>query len=251
MKDFLSLLMVFIKNLKNVQKKHKNLITFFKGVVKLQQKTMFSFKKYQKIQKDIEFLGKKTEIIAISKNHPIEEVEKAISFGLEVFGENRVQEAKSKFEEIKETNKKIKLHLTGSLQSNKVKQALSLFDVFHTLDREKLLKEFIKFPEIIKNKFFFIQVNTGKEVTKSGVFPEDTKNFLHLCKEHGLNNIEGLMCIPPVNQNPKKHFQTISDLTKECGLGRPSIGMSSDYEQALEFEPKYIRLGTILFGKRV
>ena len=251
MKDFLSLVLVFIKNLKNVQKKHKNLITFFKGVVKLQQKTMFNFKKYQKIQKNIELLGKKTEIIAISKNHPSEEVEKAILFGLEVFGENRVQEAKSKFEEIKKKNKKIKLHLTGPLQSNKVKQALSLFDVFHTLDREKLLKEFIKFPEIIKNKFFFIQVNTGQEVTKSGVFPEDTKNFLHLCKAYGLNNIEGLMCIPPINQNPKKHFQTINDLTKECGLGRPSIGMSSDYEQALEFEPKYIRLGTILFGKRV
>ena len=218
---------------------------------KITTKTMFNFKKYQKIQKDIEFLSKKTEIIAISKNHPFEEVEKAISFGLEVFGENRVQEAKSKFEEIKKTNKKIKLHLTGPLQSNKVKQALSLFDVFHTLDREKLLKELIKFPEIIKNKFFFIQVNTGKELLKSGVFPEDTKNFLNLCKAYGLNNIEGLMCIPPINQNPTKHFQTISDLSKECGLGRPSIGMSSDYGQALEFEPKYIRLGTILFGKRV
>lgn len=243
--------MVFIKNLKNVQKKHKNLITFFKGVVKLQQKIMFSFKKYQKIQKDIDFLGKKSKIIAISKNHPLEEVEKAISFGVEVFGENRVQEAKSKFEEIKKVNKKIQLHLTGPLQSNKVKQALSLFDVFHTLDREKLLKELIKFPEIIKDKFFFIQVNTGKEITKNGVFPEDTKNFLHLCKAYGLNNVEGLMCIPPINQNPAKHFQIIIDLTKECGLGRPSIGMSSDYEQALEFEPRYIRLGTILFGKRV
>ena len=106
MKDFLSLLMVFIKNLKNVQKKNKNLLTFFKGVVKLQQKTMFSFKKYQKIQKNIEFFGKKTQILAISKNHPLEEVEKAISFGLEIFGENRVQEAKSKFEKIKKTNKK-------------------------------------------------------------------------------------------------------------------------------------------------
>ena len=123
---------------------------------------MFSFKKYQKIQKEIEVSSKKTQIIAISKNHPFEEVEKAISFGLEVFGENRVQEAKSKFEEVKNTNKKIKLHLTGPLQSNKVKQALSLFDVFHTLDREKLLKELIKFPEIIKEKSFFIQVNTGK-----------------------------------------------------------------------------------------
>ena len=242
--------MVFIKNLKNVQKKHKNLITFFKGVVKLQQKIMFDFKKYQKIKNDIDFSGKKTKIIAISKNHPFEEIEKAISFGLEVFGENRVQEAKTKFEQIKKKNKKIKLHLTGPLQSNKVKQALSLFDVFHTLDREKLIMEIIKFPEIIKEKSFFIQVNTGKETTKSGVFPEDVKIFLNLCKSHGLNNIEGLMCIPPIDQNPTKHFQIIIDLTKECGLGRPSIGMSSDYEQALEFEPKYIRLGTILFGKR-
>ena len=212
---------------------------------------MFNFNKYQKIQKDLGFLSKKTEIIAISKNHPLEEVEKAISFGLEVFGENRVQEAKSKFEDIKSTNKKIKLHLTGPLQSNKVKQALSLFDVFHTLDRERLLKELIKFPEIIKEKSFFIQVNTGKEPTKSGVFPEDTKNFLNLCKRHGLNKIEGLMCIPPINQSPTKHFQTIIDLTKECGLGRPSIGMSSDYEEALKFAPKYVRLGTILFGKRI
>jgi pyridoxal phosphate enzyme (YggS family) len=212
---------------------------------------MFSFKKYQKIQKNIELLGKKSQIIAISKNHPLEEVEKAISFGLHVFGENRVQEAKSKFEELKKTNKKIKLHLTGPLQSNKVKQALSIFDVFHTLDREKLLKELIKFPEIIKEKSFFIQVNTGKEITKNGVFPEDTKSFLNLCKAHGLNNIEGLMCIPPINQNPIKHFQTINDLSKECELGRPSIGMSSDYEQALGFDPKYIRLGTILFGERV
>ena len=211
---------------------------------------MFIFKNYQKIQKNIELLGKKTKIIAISKNHPFEDVEKAISCGLEVFGENRVQEAKSKFEEIKKINKKIQLHLTGPLQSNKVKQALSLFDVFHTLDREKLLKELIKFPEKIKDKSFFIQVNTGKEISKSGVFPENTKSFLNLCKANGLNNIEGLMCIPPIDQSPDKHFQTIIDLTTECGLGRPSIGMSSDYEQALEFEPKYIRLGTILFGKR-
>ena len=136
------------------------------------------------------------------------------------------------------------------MQSNKVKQALSLFDVFHTLDREKLLKELIKFPEIIKDKSFFVQVNTGKEITKSGVFPENTKNFLNLCKTQGLENIEGLMCIPPINENPKKHYQIINNLTKELGLGRPSIGMSDDYLHALDFNPKYIRLGTVLFGKR-
>jgi PLP dependent protein len=211
---------------------------------------MFSFEEYNKIRKNIDFLDKKTEIVAVSKNHPLEDVEKAISCGLEIFGENRVQEAKFKFEEIKEKNKKIKLHLTGPLQTNKVNNALKLFDVFHTLDREKLLKELSKFPEIIKEKSFFVQLNTGKETTKSGIFPEDAKRFIELCKDYGVNNIEGLMCIPPINDNPKKHFQIIDELTKECGLDRPSIGMSSDYEHALLFDPKYIRIGTVLFGKR-
>ena len=211
---------------------------------------MFNFEKYQKIKKSIDSLGKKTEIIAISKNHPLESVQNAILCGLQIFGENKVQEATSKFEDIKRKNNKIKLHLTGPLQSNKVKQALSLFDVFHTLDREKLLKELIKYPEIIKEKSFFIQINTGKEVTKSGLFPEDAKSFLDLCKSNGLQNIDGLMCIPPINESPSKHFQIIINLTKELGLGRPSIGMSADYIDALDFNPRYIRLGTILFGKR-
>ena len=211
---------------------------------------MFDFEEYQRIKKNIDFLGKNTEIIAISKNHPLEDVKKAISCGLEIFGENRVQEAELKFGDIKKRNKNIKLHLTGPLQSNKVKQALRLFDVFHTLDREKLLRELIKFPESIKEKSFFIQINTGKERTKSGVFPEDAKSFLELCKSLGLNNIDGLMCIPPINENPKKHFQIIINLTKEFGLGKPSIGMSADYMQALDYDPNYVRLGTILFGKR-
>ena len=211
---------------------------------------MFNFEEYKKINENIGFLEKKTEIVAISKNHPLEDVEKAISCGLRVFGENRVQEAKLKFEKIKEKNKEVTLHLTGPLQTNKVNSALKLFDVFHTLDREKLLKELSKHNEIIKKKSFFIQVNTGKESTKSGIFPEDTKNFLELCRAYNVNNIVGLMCIPPINDNPKKHFHIISELTKDCGLGKPSIGMSSDYKEALMFEPKYIRLGTVLFGKR-
>mgnify|MGYP001204261320 CR=1 FL=1 len=211
---------------------------------------MFNFEEYQKISKNIGFLGKKTEIVAISKNHPLVEVESAIKCGLEVFGENRVQEAKLKFEEIKKRNPRIKLHLTGPLQSNKVKQALQLFDVFHTLDREKLIKEFIKYPEIIREKSFFIQINTGKESSKSGVFPENAKKFLNLCKTYGLSNIEGLMCIPPINESPSKHYQMINNLTVELGLGRPSIGMSGDYLDALDFDPKYVRLGTVLFGKR-
>jgi len=242
--------MLFIKNLKKVQKKLKKIIIFLKTVAKLQHIIMFNYKKYQKIKDNIANLGKNTEIIAISKNHSIEDVENAISCGLNIFGENRVQEAKFKFEDIKRRNNKIKLHLTGPLQSNKVKQALNLFDVFHTLDREKLLKELVKFPELIKEKSFFVQINTGKEISKSGIFPENTKSFLALCKTHGLNNIVGLMCIPPLNENPTRHFEIITSLSKEFGLGKPSIGMSGDFLEALNFDPKYIRLGTILFGSR-
>ncbi len=212
---------------------------------------MFDAEKYQKIAKNISLLQKKTKIIAISKNQPLKSIESAISYGVQTFGENRVQEAKLKFDDILEKKNNIELHLTGPLQTNKVKNALELFDVFHTLDREKLLKEFSKFPTKTSSKSFFIQVNTGKETTKSGVMPEETEAFLELCISYGIKNISGLMCIPPINDNPKKHFQLISRLSKNLGLGRPSIGMSSDYLVALDFDPQYIRLGTILFGKRV
>lgn len=212
---------------------------------------MFDFKKYQEIKQIIEKSGKSTKIIAISKNHSLSSVEAAISNEVNIFGENRVQEAKSKFEDLKKNQKKIKLHLTGPLQTNKVKQALDLFDVFHTLDREKLLKELVKFPDKIINKSFFIQVNIGNEETKSGLGLQEVRGFLELCRSSGLKNISGLMCIPPINEDPKKYFQSISDLSKELNLGRPSIGMSSDYLDALAFDPKYIRLGTILFGQRI
>jgi len=211
---------------------------------------MFNVEKYHKIQQIINNLDKKAKIVAISKNHPVEAVYEAISNGVEIFGENRVQEAKLKFENILKKNKQIKLHLTGPLQTNKVKTALDLFSVFHTLDREKLVKELIKFPEKLPTKFFFIQVNTGNEKTKSGIKPEETKSFLEMCRSKGINNIQGLMCIPPVNEDPKTHFQLISKLSNDLGLAGTSIGMSSDYLDALDFNPQYIRLGTVLFGKR-
>tara|TARA_B100001093_G_C26477932_1_gene863515 strand:- start:79 stop:717 length:639 start_codon:yes stop_codon:yes gene_type:complete len=211
---------------------------------------MFDLEKYNKVKKIISNLGKKTKIVAISKNHPIEEVQGAISKGVEIFGENRVQEARLKFENILKKNKQIKLHLTGPLQTNKVKAALDLFSVFHTLDREKLVRELIKFPEKLIDKSFFIQVNTGNEETKSGIKLDETKPFLEMCRSRGIKNIMGLMCIPPINENPKIHFQIISKLSNDLGLGGASIGMSSDYLDALEFNPQYIRLGTILFGRR-
>lgn len=211
---------------------------------------MFNFDKYSEVLKKIENTKKNTKIIAISKNHPLESVEKAISHGVKIFGENRVQEALLKFKKIKETDSSIKLHLTGPLQTNKVKQALEIFDVFHTIDREKLIKEISKFREKIINKTFFIQVNTGKEASKSGIYPEEVGNFLELCYSYGIKNIKGLMCIPPINDDPKKHFKLIQSLSADIGLGGLSIGMSSDYLEALEFDATYIRLGTILFGTR-
>ena len=133
---------------------------------------MFNIKKFNEIKKILEKYSNSAKIIAISKNHPLESVIEAINFGVHIFGENRVQEAKSKFVKIKQYNPRIELHLTGPLQSNKVKDALLLFDVFHTLDREKIAKEFSKYQELLKNKKFFVQINTGKEKTKSGIFPE-------------------------------------------------------------------------------
>ena len=210
---------------------------------------MFNCQKYNNINEFIKKRSKNTKIVSISKNHPKESVNDAISCGARIFGENRVQEAKNKFADIKKITE-IQLHLTGPLQTNKIKEAINIFDVFHTLDREKLLRKLLEHENLIKNKKFFIQVNTGKEESKSGIYPENVEGFLKLCYESGLKNILGLMCIPPINEDPKKHFMLLSQISKNLGLSNLSIGMSGDYELALEFNPTYIRLGTILFGKR-
>tara|TARA_Y100001970_G_scaffold22886_1_gene26685 strand:+ start:25133 stop:25771 length:639 start_codon:yes stop_codon:yes gene_type:complete len=210
---------------------------------------MFNISNYNKIIQEIADLGKKTEIVAVSKNHPKSSVEEALSFGLRIFGENRVQEALSKFTSIKQKYKNLQLHLTGPLQTNKVKQALSIFDVFHTLDREKLAKEFIK-HEKSKEKKFFIQVNTGKEINKSGVYLENLDGFVDYCLNELKLNIIGLMCIPPIDEDPKKHFSVLKERVERLKLQDLSIGMSSDYKQAITYNAKYIRIGTALFGNR-
>ena len=208
---------------------------------------MFNIDKYREIKG---FLKKTTDIIAISKNHPIESVEKAIKMGVKIFGENRVNEAKLKFSDIKNNLPEIELHLTGPLQSNKVKDAVKLFDVFHTLDREKIANEFKKYDFELKNKKIFVQVNTGNEETKSGVSSDTLAEFVKYCR-YDLNlNIVGLMCIPPINDIPKNHFEALRQLANKNNLKELSIGMSNDYMQALSFNPRYIRLGTLLFGNR-
>ena len=139
---------------------------------------MFNSKKFNEINDFLKNSSNSAKIVAISKNHPLESILEAINSGVYIFGENRVQEAQDKFQKIKQNNPKIELHLTGPLQSNKVKTAISLFDVFHTLDREKIAREFSKYLESLENKKIFLQVNTGKEKSKSGIFPEDVKDFL-------------------------------------------------------------------------
>ena len=211
---------------------------------------MFDINKFKEIDKLLKKSQNSAKIVAISKNHPLESVLEAIKHGINIFGENRVQEAQEKFSKIKSTNSKIELHLTGPLQSNKVKTAISLFDVFHTLDREKIAREFSKYLDLLNNKKFFLQINTGKEKSKSGIYPEDTKDFLFFLKNEMKLPISGLMCIPPVDEDPISHFAKLKTLAKDNNLDQLSIGMSGDYEKALQFNPTYIRLGTILFGKR-
>ena len=211
---------------------------------------MFNIKKFNEINNFLKKTSNSGKIVAISKNHPMESVLEAISLGVNIFGENRVQEAKEKFENIKKNNSKIELHLTGPLQSNKVKAAISLFDVFHTLDREKIAKEFSKHTDLLEGKKIFLQINTGRENTKSGIFPEHTKDFLFFLKNEMKLSINGLMCIPPINEDPTYHFKKLNYLANENKIKELSIGMSDDYEKALQFNPTYIRLGTILFGKR-
>ena len=143
---------------------------------------MFNVEKFNEIRNNLEKSNNTGKIIAISKNHPVESVLEAINYGVHIFGENRVQEAKAKFLKIKQENPKIELHLTGPLQSNKVKDAISLFDVFHTIDREKIAKEVSKYQDLIIKKKFFVQINIGKEKTKSGILPEEVHDFLFFLK---------------------------------------------------------------------
>ena len=211
---------------------------------------MFNIKKYAEINNFLKKTSNPAKIVAISKNHPLNSVLEAVNAGVYIFGENRVQEAQEKFQKLKQDNTKIELHLTGPLQSNKVKTAIKLFDVFHTLDREKIAREFSKYSELLVNKKIFLQVNTGKEKSKSGIFPEDVKDFLFFLKVEMKLKIQGLMCIPPIDEEPSYHFSKLKILANENNINELSIGMSNDYEKALQFDPTYIRLGTILFGKR-
>ena len=210
---------------------------------------MFNIDTYNKILQEIDVFKKKTKIIAVSKNHPRESVEIALKLGVRIFGENKVQEAKKKFDGLKTKYPNLKLHLTGPLQTNKVKEAMKIFDTFHTLDREKLAKQFVKVGNL-DSKHFFIQVNTGREENKSGVYPEHLDEFISYCRIDLSLNVVGLMCIPPINEPPKEHFSVLVRESIKHNLPQLSMGMSSDYIDAINLNATFIRIGTALFGQR-
>ena len=190
------------------------------------------------------------KIIAVSKNHQENSIKTAISYGIKIFGENRVQEAICKFSSIKMQFPNIELHLIGPLQTNKVKQALGIFDVFQTLDREKLANVFHKHQNIIENKKIFIQVNIGKEDNKSGIMPEEATHFINYCRFDIQLPIVGLMCIPPQNENPIIFFEKLKQIAINNKLKNLSMGMSNDYQDAVLSGANNIRIGTKFFGQR-
>ena len=195
-------------------------------------------------------LNQSPKIIAVSKTFKIEHIQPLIEYGHLDFGENKVQEAFEKWTEVKEKNKNLKLHLIGRLQSNKVKIALKLFDYIHSLDSKKLADKIaVHQKELNLNKKLFIQVNIGDENQKSGINKEEILDFYHYCKNLNLNII-GLMCIPPFNQDSDKYFKEMKILKEKLQLNDLSMGMSSDYLNALENNSTYIRVGSNIFGPR-
>ena len=210
----------------------------------------FNKDKYNNVLDFIKKSKKNTQIIAVSKYHPQESVISALNCGVRVFGENRVQEAENKFIKLKANYRDIEIHLTGPLQTNKVKKALEIFDFIQTLDRKKLADEFYKYPNLLKNKKFLIQINTGKEDTKSGIFPENADEFISYCQNNLKLNIVGLMCIPPISDSPTKHFTLLKKIANKNSLFHLSMGMTDDFKDAVQEGATYIRLGRLLFGER-
>ena len=190
------------------------------------------------------------KIIAVSKTFKINQISPLIDHGHIDFGENKVQEAVEKWEEVKKTNPEIQLHMIGKLQTNKVKFAVKLFDYIHSVDSEKLAKKIANEQnKINKNIKIFLQVNIGNEDQKSGINISQVSQLASYCKELGLDLI-GLMCIPPINLNPESYFEEMNKLNKELGFKELSMGMSSDYLTAVKYLSTYVRVGSSIFGQR-
>jgi hypothetical protein len=190
-------------------------------------------------------------LVAVSKTHGPERVRELLDAGQRVFGENRVQEAHEKFPALKAEYPGLELHLIGPLQTNKARDAVALFDVIQSVDRERLAGVLAKEMERAgKQVTCFIQVNTGEEEQKAGILPADLDAFVASCRDVHKLPVVGLMCIPPVGEEPALHFALLRKMAERNGLAKVSMGMSADYETAVRLGATHVRVGSALFGAR-
>ena len=190
-------------------------------------------------------------LVAVGKAHSAERIEAALAAGQRVFGENRVQEAAAKFPTLKVAHPDLVLHLIGPLQTNKARQAAELFDVIETLDRPKLARALAKeMAATGRRPACYIQVNTGEEAQKAGIWPEEADGLIALARDELGLPVAGLMCIPPFDEEPSLHFALLREIARRNGLDQLSMGMSGDYEVAIRFGATHVRVGTAIFGAR-
>jgi pyridoxal phosphate enzyme (YggS family) len=206
---------------------------------------------FLKIKNQISDLNSKTKLIAVSKGQGIDKIKLLINHGHLDFGENKVQEAVHKWSDIIKNNYDINLHLVGSLQSNKAKDAFKIFNYIHSLDSEKLARIFSDLEKNNSKKIkYFIQVNIGNEIQKNGINISLVSDFVQYCQKDLKLNILGLMCIPPFNDSPDAYFLKLKKLNEDNYLKDLSMGMSDDFEVAIKLGSTYVRVGTAIFGKR-
>jgi len=191
------------------------------------------------------------QLVAVAKTKPVSLIEGALAVGQREFGENRVQEAEAKYPALRDAHPDLVLHLIGPLQTNKVKLAVQLFDVIQTVDRPKLARALADARDAVGHcPRLMIQVNTGEEPQKAGVLPAETEAFVAHCRDELDLPVEGLMCIPPVDEEPALHFGLLAELAERVDLPHRSMGMSADWETAVRMGATHIRIGSALFGAR-
>ena len=209
---------------------------------------------YSKVEKAEQVFSRpvgNTKVIAVSKVQPFERIISVLDQGHRIFGENRIQEAHSKWPELKEKYGEVELHIIGPLQTNKTRLAMELSNTIHTLDRHKLAKNIARLAqEMGKCPDLFVQVNTGEEKQKSGIPPCETSSFVKECLSMDLP-VKGLMCIPPISEEASLHFALLKNISENCGLQYLSMGMSADFEKAISFGATHVRVGSAIFGDRV
>ena len=194
---------------------------------------------------------KSIRLVAVTKTVPAAEIAHAIAASQRIFGENRVQEAQAKWPALRESHPGIELHLIGPLQSNKVREAVTLFDVIETVDRPKLARALAEeMARADKHPRLFVQVNSGEEPQKAGVLPAEADAFIALCRDTLGLNVDGLMCIPPLDEEPAMHFALLAKIAARNGVKGLSRGMSGDFVSAIPFGATYVRVGTAIFGER-